>query len=323
MALPELAERWSGSVREVTIGATPEQGGTRRRTLTIGGAKGLPFLGFDGETGHRPAVAIEVWDTGGADWPEPLKDAYGEAIEDVVEWARKAEQLGADAICLRLMGAHPDAGDRSGPQCAETVRAVLQAVGVPLIVWGCGAEEKDNKVMPAVSAAAKGENCLLGTATEKNYRTLVAVCLADQHKLIAESPLDINIAKQVNILCRDAGFALEDIVIFPTTGALGYGIDYVYSIQERGRIAGLGGDVLLAQPVLCDVGFEAWRAKEAKAPPFAGVTDATREQWGVMWEAATATVLLQTGAELLVMRHPQAIQRVRETIDRLMPAAAL
>ncbi|MHC4985463.1 MAG: acetyl-CoA decarbonylase/synthase complex subunit delta, partial [Planctomycetota bacterium] len=140
--------------------------------------------------------------------------------------------------------------------------------------------------------------------------------------LLAESPLDINIAKQVNILCQDAGFPLENIVVFPTTGALGYGIEYVYSIQERGRLAGLSGDPLLSQPVLCDVGFEAWRAKEAKAPPFPSVTDETRNEWGVMWEAATAAVLLQSGVELLVMRHPEAIKNVKNMLDRLTAASA-
>ncbi len=179
-------------------------------------------------------------------------------------------------------------------------------------------DEKDSQILPAVSAAARGENCLIGSARESNYRTVVAVCHADQHKLLAESPLDINIAKQVNILCQDAGFPLENIVVFPTTGALGYGIEYVYSIQERGRLAGLSGDQLLAQPVLCDVGLETWRAKEARMPPFAEVSADARELSGAMWEAATAAVLLQAGAELLVMRHPQAIDCIKKVIDRLM-----
>jgi acetyl-CoA decarbonylase/synthase complex subunit delta len=248
-----------------------------------------------------------------------LKKVYGDAMSSPAQWAKKAVGFGADMICLRLMDAHPDAGNRSPEQCAESVKEVLGAVGVPLMIWGCGVDEKDNEILPAASSAAKGENCLIGTAREKNYRTIVAVALADKHKLIAESPLDINIAKQVNILCSDAGFPMDDVVIFPTTAALGYGIEYVYSIQERGRLAGLSGDKLLGQPVLCDVGFEAWRAKEAKAPPFACVTDETRDQWGVMWEAATAAVLMQAGAELLVMRHPQAIEYARKTIDRLLP----
>ncbi len=319
MDIPDVTEKWAGTINTVVIGATADKGGTRTSTVTLGGASALPFLTFEGAPGQKPAIAVEIWDGGAEVWPDQLKDVYGDAMSSLSAWASKAVEFGAEAICLRLMDAHPDAGNHSPEQCAESVKEVLGAVGVPLMIWGCGVDEKDNEILPAASAAAKGENCLIGTAREKNYRTIVAVAVADKHKLIAESPLDINIAKQVNILCSDAGFPLENIVIFPTTAALGYGIEYVYSIQERGRLAGLGGDKLLAQPVLCDVGFEAWRAKEAKSPPFACVTDETRNKWGVMWEAATAAVLLQAGSELLVMRHPQAIEYARKTIDRLRP----
>ncbi|KKL68764.1 hypothetical protein LCGC14_2121710 [marine sediment metagenome] len=322
MSIPDVSEKWAGAVTSVVIGATAESGGTRGSAVTIGGASAMPFMSFDGPVGRPPAIAVEVWDAGGDTWPDPLLESYGDAMASPGAWATKAVEFGAELICLRLAGAHPDAGNRSPEQCAQAVKEVLEAVSVPLIIWGCGIDEKDNEILPAVSAAAKGENCLIGTAREKNYRTLVAVCLADKHKLMAESPLDINIAKQVNILCSDAGYPLEDIVIFPTTGALGYGLEYVYSIQERGRLAGLGGDKLLNQPIICDVGFEAWRVKEARAPAFDCVTDETRPQWGIMWEAATAATLLQSGGELLVMRHPQAIEYIRKTIDRLMPAKA-
>lgn len=319
--VPDVSEKWTGKINTVTLGATAEEGGTRTSTVTIGGASTLPFLAFEGSLGKRTAIAVEVWDSGGDTWPEPLKKAYGSALASPGAWATKAVEFGAELICLRLAGAHPDSGNRSAEQCAQAVKEVLGAVGVPLIVWGCGVDEKDNEIMPAVSAAGKNENCLIGTAREKNYRTLVAVCLADKHKLIAESPLDINIAKQVNILCSDAGFPLADIVIYPTTSALGYGVEYVYSIQERGRLAGLRGDKLLAQPVICDVGFEAWRVKEAKGPTFDSVTDQNRPQWGVMWEAATTVDLLQAGAEVLVMRHPDAIAQVKKAIARFTPNA--
>jgi len=318
--IPDVAEKWTGRINAVSIGATREEGGTRTAAVTVGGTQTLPFLSFEGAAGNRPVVAVEVWDTGGNDWPEALRAAYGQAIKSPGDWAKKAVEFGADLICLRLAGAHPDVQNRSPQQCAQTVKEVLAAVGVPLIIWGCGVNEKDNQVLPAASAAAKGENCLVGTAREKNYRTIVAVCLADKHKLIAESPLDINIAKQVNILCSDAGFDPANMVNFPTTGALGYGIEYVYSIQERARLAALRGDKLLAQPVICDIGFEAWRAKEAKAPPFAAVTDENRAEWGVTWESATAVVLLQAGADILVMRHPEAISNVRRALDRFFPA---
>ena len=318
MSIPDVAQKWAGKVNEVVLGATAQQGGTRPSTVTVGGAAALPFLSFEGDTGKPPAIAVEVWDDGAQTWPDQLREVYGSVMEDPAQWAKKAVEFGADMICLRLSGAHPDAANHSADQCAETVKSVLSAVGVPLIILGCGVDEKDNEIMPAVSAAAKGENCLIGTAREKNYRTIVAVCLADGHKLIAESPLDINIAKQVNILCSDAGFALEDIVIWPQTGALGYGIEYVYSIQERGRLAGLGGDKLLAQPLICDIGYEVWRAKEAKDPPFECVTDESRPRWGIMWESATTMVLLQSGAEILIMRHPKAIEHVKKSVGRLM-----
>jgi len=230
MNLPDLKEKWTGSINSLVIGATPEQGGTRQRTVTVGGAATLPFLDFEAPTGRPAVIAVEVWDGGAGNWPAELRRSYGSSLDSPADWARKAVEFGADLICLRLTEAHPDGGNRSPEQCAQTAKDVLAAVGVPLIVWGCGVDDKDNQVMPAVSAAARGENCLLGSAREKNYRTMVAVALADKHKLIAESPCDINISKQVNILCSDAGFPLSDLVTFPTTGALGYGMEYVYSI---------------------------------------------------------------------------------------------
>ncbi len=322
MSIPEVAEKWSGKINTVKIGATSEEGGTRTSAVTVGGSACLPYISDDGPVGNRPAIAVEIWDGGGETWPEQLKKVYGDAMSSPGQWAKKAVEFGAEMICLRFSDAHPDAGDRSPQQCSQAVKEVLQAVGVPLILWGCGADDKDNEILPEISAAAKGENCLIGTAREENYRTVAAVGLADKHKVIAESPLDINIAKQVNILCTDAGYPLEDIVIFPTTGALGYGMEYVYSIQERGRLAGLSGDKLLGQPVICDVGYEAWRAKEAKSPPFASQDDEKYDDWGVMWEAATANVLLLSGAEILTMRHPRAIELVRKSIDKLMPQAS-
>jgi acetyl-CoA decarbonylase/synthase complex subunit delta len=197
------------------------------------------------------------------------------------------------------------------------VKAVLESVGVPLIVWGCDVREKDAVVLPKCASAASGENCLFGTAKEKNYRTLVAACLADKHKLICESPLDINIAKQVNILVSDVGYPVKDVVIYPTTGALGYGLEYCYSIMERERLAALGGDKLLQQPVLCSVGYEAWRAKECKGLDEELPGMGLASERGPIWEAVTATNLLEAGADVLVMRHPKAVEIVKKTIERM------
>ena len=146
------------------------------------------------------------------------------------------------------------------------MKKVLESCGLPLIIWGVDVPEVDNVLMPKVAHAAGGENCLLGTAKEKDYRTLAAACLADGHKIIAESPCDINLAKQVNILLEDVGVSLSDIVMYPTTGALGFGMIYIYSTMERARLAALSGDKLMQQPMLLNVGEETQRVKEAKTP---------------------------------------------------------
>ncbi|MHC4713888.1 MAG: acetyl-CoA decarbonylase/synthase complex subunit delta [Planctomycetota bacterium] len=317
MQIPDTSEAWTASLNEVIIGATSADGGTRTATVTVGGGRCIPGAAYEGKGGLPPAIAVEVWDVAPDNWPEELTRHYGDALNDPAAWAAKGVEFGADLICLRLAGTHPDAADRSGEDAAATLKAVLQAVGVPLVVWGNGVAEKDNEVLPRCTGAAAGENCLFGSITEKNYRTLVAACLADKHKLISESPLDINIAKQVNILAQDAGFSLADIVMFPTTGALGYGFEYVYSIMERGRLAGLTGDQLLRQPVLCDVGAEAWRVKEARSEDEELEKIGPVARRGPLWEALTATNLLMAGGDVFVMRHPEAIKVLRQAIGMI------
>ena len=318
MIVPEVKEKWSGRVNTVTIGATRAEGGTRGRTVTIGGQSGIPFLDFDGAAPHAPAIALDVLDKQPADWPKPLAEVYGDVWSDPAAWARRVKELGADLVSLRLIGTHPDEGDYSPQQAADTVKAVLAAVDLPLIIWGCDVPAKDQVVMPKVAEAAQGENCLLGAATETEYRTLAAAAQAYGHKLITLAPCDINKSKQVNILVSDTGYPLSDIVIYPTTAALGYGMEYVYSILERGRLAALAGDRLMAQPVILDVGYEAWRTKEARSgDELAGLWGPAAAR-GPAWEAVTAADLLQGGADLLVLRHPKAVQVVRKLIDQLL-----
>ena len=241
MALPELTDVYSGTVNEVTLGATSESGGTRTSTVTIGGARTIAYGDKREATGKKPVIAIDVLDSPpseSAPWPAALLEPYAAVLDDPAAWAAKAvEEFGADIICLKFDGIHPDRGDKGADHAVEATKKVLGAVGVPVILWGSGDDEKDNQVMPKVSEAAKGECCLLGTVSQDNYRTLTAVGLADGHQIIAQAPLDINIAKQVNILVSDMGFPLERVVMFQTTGALGYGLEYAYSIQERERLA--------------------------------------------------------------------------------------
>jgi len=321
--IPDVTKSWPHTINAVTIGATADEGGTRTSTITVGGESTLPFYHFEGDMPHVPSIAMEVWDTPPKDWPETVREPFADVMGDPGAWAKKCvEAFGAQAICLRLKGCDPNGANHSPEEAAAAARSVIEAVGVPLIVWGCGNSDKDNEVFPVVAEALSGENCLLGTITEDNYKTLAALGTAYGHKLIAESPVDINMAKQVNILALDVGFPPENILIYPSTGALGYGIEYVYSIMERLRIAGLKGDKVVAMPLLCDIGVEVWGVKEAKAPEseVPGWGDAALR--GPMWETSTAVVYLLAGADLLIMRHPEAVRMTKETLQRLMGGGA-
>ncbi len=316
MPVPKIVESFTGSVNKVTLGATKDDGGTRTSKVTVGGARNVVYGGSFEDASEKPVLALDVIDTSPDDWPDVLSEPYKDVLSSPGDWAKKCvEELGADLICVKFDGIHPDKANKDESHAVKVTEDVLKAVGVPLVLWGCGNDERDNQVMPKVSEAAKGENCLIGTVTEDNYKSLTAIALADNHHLITQAPLDINIAKQVNILVSDMGFPLERVVMFQTTGALGYGIEYAYSIQERQRLAALTGDKIMAMPVICDVGYESWRVKEAK------LTDVTGwggvEDRGPMWEATTAICLLQAGADIIRMRHPKAVATVKNLIDQI------
>lgn len=313
-------EKWTNPVTVVTIGATKEEGGTRTSVVKVGGETTLPFYFFEGDMPHLPVIAMEVLDKPIPDSPAPLQEAFQDVWSDPGAWAKKCvQQFGAEMICLRLLSAHPDEGNTGPKEAREAVRKILNAVGVPLIVKGPGVADKDNEVLPAVSEEAHGEKIILGSAVQDNYKTLVASAMADGHCIIGESPIDINIAKQVNILLTDMGFPADRIVMDPTTGGLGYGLEYSFSIMERARIAALGGDKVLGCPFLSFIGLESWRAKEAKADnPVWG--DLSHR--GPLWEAVGAMTFLQAGADLLVMRHPHAVALARKAIEEMVSSRA-
>ena len=303
-----VLEKWPGEISTVIIGAKQEEGGSRSQIVKIGGQTTMPLMFKEGLLPHQPKIAFEVWDIPPDDFSEELKSVYGKAVNDPFTWAKVCvDEYNAQLLCLKMQGTHPDYGDKTPLEAAKFISAFLQKVNVPLIIIGSGDDAKDNLIMPACSEAAKGERCLIGSALQDNYKTLVASVLADGHSIIAESPIDINIAKQLNILISDMGLGLERIVINPTIGALGYGLEYAYSIMERSRLAALSGDKTLASPFICFVGQEAWRAKEAKSAV----------QQGIMWETITATSLIQAGADVLVMRHPEAAQKTSDYIGSL------
>lgn len=314
----ELIEKWQEKINTVTIGATSQEGGTRSKVVKVGGESGLPFLFNEADNPNKPIIASEIWDITPTDWPQELSEQFKDVWQEPLDWAEKCvKDYKAELLCVKLAGSHPDLANKDADTQAKFISALLKRVKVPLIILGCGDDEKDNLVLPACSQAAKNERCLIGDAIQENYKTLTAAILADGHNIIAESPIDINIAKQLNILISDMGLPLERIVINPTIGALGYGLEYAYSIMERCRLAGLSGDKVVSSPFICLVGQEAWRAKEAKASKEEFPQWGLESERGPVWEIVTATALLQAGADILVMRHPRAIEKVNIYIDSL------
>jgi len=307
-------DKWTGKVREITIGATAAEGGTRAKTIVVGGQTTLPYMQFENPTPHAPVIAIEIKSRKPADWSPLLEEVWGDAMDDPAAWAKAAEAAGADGIILWL--ALEDTPD----DAVKATKAVLGATGLPLMVFGPGQAEKDNELLVAVADATKGERLVLGICEDKNYRTIVASALANGHLVSARTPMDVNLAKQLNILITDMGLPADRIIMDPTTGALGYGIEYGYSVMERLRLAALQGDSMTQFPMMVTVGFEAWKTKESKVGT--GVPEAWGDwlQRGINWETLTATTLLESGADVVVLRHPESINRVRAAITELMTA---
>ena len=323
MPIELVKDSWPGAVLEVTIGATPEEGGTRSSSVTVGGEKSLPFMHFEAEIQHKPAIAVEIKDRRPEDWSQILLESWGEVVDDPAAWAKAAEDAGAELLQLTLSVTDREGNETTPEAAVATVKAVLEASGLPLIVFGPGQAELDNALMVPVADAAKGERLLLGICEDKNYRTIVAAAMANDHLVNARTPMDVNLAKQLNILISDMNMPLDRIIMDPTTGALGYGIEYGYSAMERLRLAALQGDTMTQLPMLVTPGYEAWKTKESK------FGQDVPEEWGdwmdraINWESLTAITLLESGADILVLRHPESVRRVKAAIDDLMTVSEL
>ncbi|MBI4844143.1 MAG: acetyl-CoA decarbonylase/synthase complex subunit delta [Nitrospirae bacterium] len=309
-AIPK--ESYNGRVLALDFG----KGG---KALMIGGETALPFLAFEGEVPNKPVIAYEIQDSAPDDWPDTLKEIYKDVSGGPVTWAKHCQdKLGAKAIALRLMSTHPDRENRSAADAAKTVKDVLSVINVPLIILGSNNIEKDASVLVAAAEAASGHNCIIGKAQEGNYKTIVAAALAHNHKLIAMSELDINLAKQLNILITQMGFDKSRLVTDPMCSALGYGLEYTYSVMERIRLAGLAqNDATMQPPILGDIGIYVWKTKETTAEESDVPGWGSLKERGIAWEAVSATAMLTAGSNLLIMRHPDAVEAVEKTINEL------
>jgi len=293
------------------LGGSEEKGGSRS-PLRLGGNRGLPFLSFEDPERRTVALAGFVADSL-EDVPGPVRKAFGEAVNDPVSWAKDWTARGADLICLHLTSTNPEEGDASPESAADTVMAVLKAVRAPLIVYGSGHEEKDAKVMERVGERARGERLLLGHAEEGGYKSVAAAAMANGHSVIGFSNLDINLAKQIVILLTDFGVGRKDVVLDPLMAALGMGLEYSYSVNERIRTSALAGDSVLQVPIICDC-TSAWKARESTDDvPHAGDT----LERGIWWEGTTALAALLSGADILVLGHPGSMDIARKAVDGL------
>lgn len=305
-------ETYAGSIKGITIGKGD-------KALTVGGQTSYPFYQFEGKMPHKPIIAMEIWDMVPEDWPEAAKAPFKDVLSDPAAWAKKCvETYGAQAIVLQLKSTDPNDKDTGADVAAATVKKVLAAIKVPLIVWGCAVPAKDGEVLKKVCEACEGENLIVGPVEEKNYKGIGAAAMGYGHTVISSSPIDVNLAKQVNILLENLGVSLDKVLVDPTTGGLGYGLEYSYSVMERLSMAAMTqGDDKLQNPMINNLGNEVWKCKEAKLT----VADAPElgdpERRAILMEAVGAVSYLLAGSSILMMRHPESVKLAKAFIDLL------
>ncbi|MGQ9468795.1 MAG: CO dehydrogenase/acetyl-CoA synthase subunit delta [Nitrososphaerales archaeon] len=307
-------EAYQGEIAEVRIGATKSDGGSRRKTIKIGGEKTMPFYSFEALNPNKPAFAMDVFDMP-IPLAKPVKQHFEDVINDPADWAKKCvEDFGAEIVSLNLISTDPLLKDTSVKDAAKTVERVLQAVDVPLIIGGSGNTAKDPLVLEAAAEVASGERCILnGPKMDNDYKRIVRAAKQHGHLVIALTPMDINNQKKLNRLLLDEGLSKDQIIIDPTTGALGYGLDYTLSLMERIRLAGLLGDPDLQMPIL-GTGSNSWGVREAylKSEEWG-----PREYRGPLWEAITSITALMAGADLFMLSHPATIRVLRSLVESL------
>jgi acetyl-CoA decarbonylase/synthase complex subunit delta len=312
MAFEIPKTKYSGRIREIVLGKGD-------KAVTVGGESCYPFYLFEGEMPRLPRIAMEVYDCPPEEWAPAALEPFSEVTDDPVAWAKKCiSDYGAEMICLQLLSTDPNGLDRSADEAAQVVKKVADAVSVPLIVWGTANHEKDTEVLRAVAEACQGKKLIIGPVEEGDHKRIGASAIAYKHTLVASSPIDINLAKQLNILLGNLGVSDELLVIDPTVSGIGYGIEYCYSVMERMRMAGLTQqDDKLQFPIICNVAKEVWKTKEVHIPTEEAPALGDAKKRGILMEAMSAMILLLAGGDVMVMRHPEAIKLVREMIAEL------
>ncbi|MBN2072548.1 MAG: acetyl-CoA decarbonylase/synthase complex subunit delta [Actinobacteria bacterium] len=304
---------YNGKINNLKLGVGNSQ-------IMVGGEAALPFHGFEGDIPNRPIIAMEVYDAEPSGWPETVSKYFKDVFSDPVKWARKnIEEYGADAICLKLTRIAPD-GENQGPEeAAELTKKVRESIDKPLIVYGTGPIEKIAEVMKRVSERNADSNILMGWAEEDSYKTIAAAAMGYNNNVISLNQLDVNIAKQLNILLTQLGLSPDRIAMDPASSGLGYGLEYCHSAMERLKIAALLQDDKMTQmPIINDIAPEVWKVKEVKESEANYPEWGDQEERGINWEAISCMSLLISGSNILVMRHPGAVSLIKQMIDMLL-----
>ena len=303
---------YSGKVKEIKLGSGD-------KAVTVGGETAYPFNLFEGEMPNLPKIAMEVYDCPPDEWAEAALEPFAGVTDDPVAWAKKCVgDYGAEMICLQLLSTDPNGLDRGADEAAEVVKKVADAIDVPLIVWGTANHDKDTEVLRKVAEICQDKSLVLGPVEEGDHKRLGAAAIGYKHTVAASTPIDINLAKQLNILLGNLGVPDNLLIMDPTVSGIGYGIEYCYSVMERLRMAALTQqDEKLQFPIICNIAKEVWKIKEVKLSEAGDPKLGDARKRGILLEAMSATVLLLAGADVLIMRHPEAIKLVREMIAEL------
>jgi len=303
---------YSGKIKEIKLGKGD-------KAVIVGGESCYPFYLFEGDMPRLPRIAMEVYDSAPEEWPEAALEPFAGVTDDPAAWAKKCiDDYGAEMICLRLVSTDPNGLDRGADEATEVVKKVADAIDVPLIVWGTANHDKDVEVFRKISEVCHGKNLIIGPVEEGDHKQLGAAAIGYQHTVVSSSPIDINLAKQLNILLGTLGVPDELIVMDPTVSGIGYGIEYAYSVMERMRMAALTQqDDKLQFPIICNIASEVWKIKEAKASDDNDPKMGDDKKRGILFEAMSAMCLLLAGGDVLIMRHPESIKLVNEMIAEL------
>ena len=314
MAFEPKTQAFTSSIATVTLG-------TGDKACKLGGVNVLPFYSFDAPIENAPKIGVEITDAGIAAYPQKGLQEFYAGCTTPAEMAKRVETMhGASFICLHLEGADPNGENKSVEECVEIAKSVAAATELPLVIMGCKNIEKDAELFTKISEALQGKNILVLSAREENYKTVGAsAALAYGQKVGAESAVDINLAKQLNVLMTQLGVAPSSIVMNAGSAAAGYGYEYVASTLDRIRAAALAqSDDQLQMPIMTPVSTEAWGVKESI------MSEADMPEWGdaeergIEMEITTAAAVLAGGSDAVIMRHPAAIKTIAKMIDALM-----